>query len=118
MLAATEDPQGPQLAVVRIAQILGLGDGAQDLLRVIRNALTVISELRRFAIKDLQLTPAELEWALASYFFVATKFVAARHPTRVLLGYLASAWHLAHVAPDTGWESMGDTECRAAIEQG
>ncbi len=77
------------------------------LLIPISNALKIIKAIRRFGLEQCKLMPEELKWALAAYFFNAVKFPSqtkkfkASSGCTAVFAFLASAWHLDAVLPNS-----------------
>lgn len=77
---------------------------SESLLKPVNNTLKVLNAIRVFSLEKCKLTPTELKWALAAYFFNSVKF----HSTSKLkefrtcssiFAFLASAWYLNDVLP-------------------
>lgn len=85
------------VSLVRTGEIIK--EATDGLLLPVCNLLSVIATIREFGRERLKLDDTELHWALASYFFIATKFASDKQPWRAIFFFFSSARHLASVAP-------------------
>lgn len=73
----------------------------ENLLVPLRKILRVIAEVRVFCLRHLRLLDSELQWALAAYYFISTKFFRNDQQWPIAFGFLSAAYHLGFVAPDS-----------------
>lgn len=71
----------------------------EHLLAPICNLLTVIAEVRTFGRDRLRLYEDEIRWALAAYFFIATKFASDDQTWRAILSFYISARYVSVLVP-------------------
>ena len=85
------------VSLVRTGKIIK--EATDGLLLPVCNLLSVIATIREFGRERLKLDDTELHWALASYFFMATKFASDDQAWRAVFSFYVSARHLSVVAP-------------------